>query len=115
MKKAIVTIITIATFGAGIFSIGKNDGIELYAETAKVISVENDVVAVETSTGHIFTFKGAEDWEIGDCASLIMNSRETQYVDDDEIIKADYSSWQLERTSCLVKYRIEACGAKGVE
>lgn len=70
---------------------------ELYPETAKVVKVnyEEDTVTVETFTGFLFTFYGCEDWQEGDCASLIMEDNGTELIYDDEIIIAQYSAWEL--------------------
>lgn len=62
-----------------------------YPETGKVISVSGDVVTVETCTGNLFEFYGSEDWMIGDCVSMILNSCGTPTVEDDEILKVKYS------------------------
>lgn len=67
----------------------------LYPETGKVVSISGDAVTVETSTGNLFEFYGSEDWFIGDCVSMIMDSCGTQKVTDDMVIDAHYSAWKL--------------------
>lgn len=67
----------------------------LYPETGKVVEISGEVVAVETSTGNIFEFYGSEDWLIGDCVSLTMDSCGTADVVDDTVIDAHYSAWKV--------------------
>ena len=70
---------------------------DMYPETAKVIMVDYDIdmIMVETFTGFRFPFKGCEDWQEGDCASLIMDDNGTELVYDDCIIMAQYGAWVL--------------------
>lgn len=91
MKKLLIIILAI-TIIACTCSCGKST---LYPETGKVVSISGDVVTVETCTGNIFEFYGAEDWSIGDCVSMIMDSCGTQMVTDDIIIDAYYSAWKI--------------------
>lgn len=64
-----------------------------YALTTLVVEVdrENDTVTCVDSVGHAWQFYGAEDWQEGDCASLLMWDN----VTDDEIHSARYSAWGL--------------------
>jgi hypothetical protein len=70
---------------------------DLYPETAKVVEVnyDEDLVTVETFNGFLFSFEGCEDWQEGDCASLIMEDNGTEKVFDDAILMAQYSAWDL--------------------
>lgn len=70
---------------------------EIYPLTAKVteINYEDDTVTVETFTGFLFSFIGCEDWQEGDCASLIMDDNGTEKIFDDVIIMAHYGAWEL--------------------
>jgi hypothetical protein len=70
---------------------------EVYPATAKVVDVnyDKDIVTVETFTGFSFTFEGCEDWQVGDCASLIMEDNGTEKIFDDEIVMAYYGGWEL--------------------
>lgn len=72
---------------------------EYYALTTRVedISEAADRVLVEDSNGNLWAFKGVEDWQIGDCASLLMWDSGTENIKDDEIISARYNSWDLEK------------------
>ena len=62
-----------------------------YPETGVVVEIYDDSVVVETSTGNLFEFYGSEDWFIGDCVSMIMDSCGTVEVNDDMIITVKYS------------------------
>lgn len=92
MKKlttiALILILTAITLTASA---------EIYPLTTKVIEVnyDEDLVTVETFTGFLFAFKGCEDWQEGDCASLIMEDNGTEKIFDDEIVMACYGAWEL--------------------
>lgn len=87
----IVTALIIALCGIATASA------ELYPETARVrcVNYDTDTVTVETFTGFLFVFEGCEDWQAGDCCSLIMEDNGTASVYDDEIIMAQYGGWEL--------------------
>ena len=90
MKKLIaLTLALIALYGVA--------SAELYPETARVVEVnyEEDTVTVETFNGFLFAFEGCEDYTEGDGVSLIMDSKGTDRVYDDEILKAEYCGWKL--------------------
>ena len=91
MKKLLIIILAIAII-ACTCSCGTST---LYPETGKVVEICNDVVTVETSTGNLFAFYGAEDWFVGDIVSMIMDSCGTHRVTDDIIIDAHYSAWKI--------------------
>lgn len=94
----IVVLIVLAAYGTHDEALGTNltNG-WYYALTTQVVEIdtENDVVTVEDSNGNLWDFYGVEDWEIGDCASLLMNSRGTEKVTDDRVEGAQYSAWTL--------------------
>ena len=92
MKKVIAVIIAITA----LFAIATATA-EQYPQTAKVVEVDydTDTVTVETFTGFLFAFEGCEDWEVGDCASLIMDDNSTEKIFDDKIVMAQYSGWEL--------------------
>lgn len=68
-----------------------------YACTTIVVEVDrdNDLVTVEDSTGNRWQFYGVEDWQEGDCASLLMWDNGTESITDDEIQSARYNAWGL--------------------
>lgn len=68
-----------------------------YALATKVVKInrETDVVTCEDCNGNLWEFYGAEDWEVGDNANLLMNSKGTPKIEDDEICGATYANWDL--------------------
>lgn len=69
----------------------------LYPLTTTVTEIDNDTVTVEDSNGNIWSFDGAEDWEVGDGCALIMDDNSTSEIIDDTIISAKYqkNDWSL--------------------
>lgn len=70
---------------------------EYYSLTACVVEIdrEGDTVTVEDGTGNRWQFYGVEDWQIGDCASLLMWDNGTDLIFDDEVHNARYNAWTL--------------------
>lgn len=69
----------------------------LYPLSTTVTEINNDTVTVEDSNGNLWSFNGAEDWEVGDGCSLIMHDNSTKEIVDDTIISAKYqqNDWSL--------------------
>ena len=86
MKKLMVIV-------AIVLSMIVSGKIDIYPETARVIEIENDTVVVETATGSQFAFTGAEDYEVNDMVSMIMYGNDTDTVEDDSIIKIQYTAF----------------------
>ena len=65
----------------------------LYPLSARIISINKtaDEVTAEDSNGNLWGFTGAEDYEINDTVALIMDSKGTQNIKDDEIVSTRYS------------------------
>lgn len=61
------------------------------------IDQEQDTVSCEDSNGNVWEFYGAEDWQVGDCANLLMDTMGTEKIYDDEVRGATYCNWQLIR------------------
>ena len=66
---------------------------ELYPQTTIVVKVYNDVVTLQDFNGNLWEFTGAEDWQVGDICSCIMNNNGTENIFDDEIIKVEYDGY----------------------
>ena len=65
-----------------------------YPATMTVTNVQNDVVTMETSTGHVYEMEGAEDWMPGDLAALVMSDNGTpEDITDDVIMSARYTGY----------------------
>lgn len=95
----IVMFATIAaTFDKSICRLyNANQFSHLYPLTTTVTETDNDTVTVEDSNGNIWSFDGAEDWEVGDGCALIMDDNSTSEIVDDVIISAKYqqNDWSL--------------------
>ena len=106
MKTVIIVIITIvAALAACVLCTAMTNDTEqpatceYYALTTCVVEVDrdNDIVTCEDSNGNLWEFYGCEDWQEGDCASLLMNDQGTPSIYDDAIEGARYSAWTLTR------------------
>lgn len=62
----------------------------LYPLSTTVMEINNDTVTVEDLNGNLWSFNGAEDWEINDSCALIMNNNNTKDIHDDTIISTRY-------------------------
>lgn len=68
-----------------------------YMQLTKVVDFTEcvDMVTVEDYNGKLWYFHGIEDWEIGDACILTIKKYNTEYEEDDEIIKTTYSAWDI--------------------
>lgn len=68
-----------------------------YALATKIVETnrETNVVTCEDCNGNLWEFYGVEDWEVGDNANLLMNSKGTAKIEDDEICGVTYASWEI--------------------
>lgn len=62
----------------------------LYPLATTVTEINNDTVTVEDTNRNLWSFNGAEDWEIGDGCALIMDDNSTKDIYDDVIISTRY-------------------------
>lgn len=102
MKKvlAIVTLLALVISFAvicGTQSEAHSD--HFYAMTAKVVALDYtvDLVTVEDFNGFQWCFYECDDWQIGDCASLVMHDNDTPLIFDDVIYSVRYGAWELTR------------------
>ena len=65
-------------------------GEEKYPLTTVVDKIENDIVYIVDANGTIWSFKGAEDWAVGDIATCIMSNHRTAKIFDDKILSVKY-------------------------
>lgn len=56
----------------------------------------DDTVICADSAGNIWEFAGIEDWEFGDVVTLIFDTRGTEEISDDEIVRATYNAWEID-------------------
>ena len=68
-----------------------------YANTAVVTEIDyaNNLVTVEDSAGNTWQFTETEDWEFSDTCSMLMDSKGTPNISDDEIIQVTYCSFEV--------------------
>ena len=68
-----------------------------YPLSTTVTEIKSDTVTVEDSNGNIWSFDGAEDWQVGDGCALIMHDNSTSEIIDDTIISTRYqqNDWSL--------------------
>lgn len=64
-----------------------------YPLTTQVVELDPsaDVVVCVDGAGNLWEFYGVEDWQVGDFASLLMDSKGTPSIYDDEIMMARYA------------------------
>lgn len=67
-----------------------NQTSHLYPLSTTVTEINNNTVTVEDSNGNLWSFNGAEDWEVNDSCALIMNDNNTKDIRDDVIISTRY-------------------------
>lgn len=83
MKKLLATIAAIIAAGL------------IYPTTMQVTDISSDVVTLETATGFVYQFTGAEDYCENDLVSCIMFSNGTTNITDDIILTARYSGFYM--------------------
>lgn len=68
-----------------------------YANTAVVTEIDyvNNLVTVEDSAGNTWKFTETEDWEFSDTCSMLMDSKATPSISDDEIIQVTYCAFEV--------------------
>ena len=66
----------------------------LYPLSTTVTQISNDTVTVEDSNGNLWSFNGAEDWQVGDGCALIMHDNLTSEIMDDTIISTRYQGME---------------------
>ena len=77
------------------FSHEKNPAPTLYPMTAiitEILENENTVI-IKNYNGQEWTFKGVEDWIVGDVCALIMDNQNTPEIKDDVIVEVRYSGY----------------------
>ena len=93
-KAAILTIALVALCASVATLVYLSKPEILYPQTAIVVSTNEsqNVLTLMTATGHVFTYETPiEDWLPGDICSLIMSTKGTVSIKDDEIIEIWYS------------------------
>lgn len=88
MKKIITLLAMIIILSAPI----NVKASELYPETFVIDQIDrsSDIVTGRTTSGHLYSFYGVEDWMVGDIAAAIMDDNGTENIRDDKVIKVRY-------------------------
>ena len=65
----------------------------IYPASAVVVSTDimTDTVILDDGQ-NTWVLRGVEDWEVGDCVSMIMSTSGTTEIEDDVIVKARFSA-----------------------
>ena len=65
----------------------------IYPASAVVVSTDimTDTVILDDGQ-NTWVLRGVEDWEVGDCVSMIMSTNGTREIEDDVIVKARFSA-----------------------
>ena len=64
----------------------------LYPQAARVVDIQKDEIYLRDGAGNIWRWQGAEDWQVGDGAAMIMSNNGTKDIYDDIIVSIKYSS-----------------------
>ena len=83
-----IVLATIATVTIAGVALAKGD---TYPMLGRVISV-TDTIRIQNCTGFVYPFDDADDWEVGDWCSCIMDTKGTANVADDKIIIIRYEN-----------------------
>lgn len=87
-----------AAFSALVFYIRapKMEAATAYATAAFVACIDGETVTFEGSEGNQWAVDGADEWELGDLAILVMHDNGTpDDLEDDVILSAEYSGFAL--------------------
>lgn len=70
---------------------GRIEADRVYPLAATVTAIADDVVTVTDYSGNTWEFTGVDDWSVDDVCAMVMNSKGTESITDDEIINCKYS------------------------
>lgn len=99
MKKTYTAMALMAFIIGSIFGIllgwGTAETPKLYSMGGVIVetSYANDMVTFRDFNGNLWQFQGVEDFLVNDCVSVIMDSKKTPEIRDDEIISVRYDGW----------------------
>lgn len=86
-KVALATLVTL---------FNGNPNVNLYATTFVVSETKetsDTVILTDMFSGQQFSFKGIEDWRVGDLAACVMSDNATETIYDDSILSIKYAGW----------------------
>lgn len=67
----------------------------IYPTCSVVIEIDEieNVIYIADFVGNVWPLYGVEDWAVGDIAAMIMDTMDTELVEDDIIIDIRYCGW----------------------
>ena len=86
----IVSCVGIICLNAKADSVAEGD--DFYPLTTVVTEIEGGIATLEDFNGNLWQIN-ADDFEVGDICTVIMNGNGTPKVDDDSVIKANYNGY----------------------
>lgn len=92
IRVFVLVFIMIIFFAFGYWCAARVCAMDFYPAIAEVteVDLEYDMVFFTLQNGHVYGIYGAEDWEIGDRAVLVMDGRGTDNPVDARVISARY-------------------------
>lgn len=106
--RGLTILVILAILTTGVFAAGRTPkpiskrllptiSIRYYAMTTVVVELDRmeDTVIVEDGNGNLWAFQHVEDWQVGDCACLVMDTMGTNSIYDDMIVSVRYNNWNL--------------------
>lgn len=74
---------------------------ELYPDVFEVIGIneETDTLTLINPYGFMWNMSGIEDYILGDCIAVIMYDGETEWIEDDIIVSANYGGFNFKDDS----------------
>lgn len=109
MKKVIITLmIILVTTTMGGFVSSAQEEINYYPLTAIITNVDGNEITATSINGNLWQFLDNEEYyEKGDMISLLMDSKGTDLVFDDEIVRVHYCGNVAEWKKIEVKNKIK--------
>lgn len=65
----------------------------LYPTCGIITEIKDNIVTFTDFNGNMWSFYGAEDWEINDICAVIMDNNGTETIYDDIITSIRYCGW----------------------
>ena len=73
---------------------------DIYPDCGIVTEIKGNTVTFTKQNGIRFSFRGTEDWMIGDIIAVIMSDCGTPEVTDDMVIQAQYCGYAGKEIEC---------------
>ena len=91
----VVLMIVVVAFGLWFNFITPTFSEKVYPLMTAVVEVnrDSDIVTCVDFNGNFWEFSECDDWMVGDIANLLMNTKGTANIYDDEIISVKYDGY----------------------